>query len=234
MAFRIGQVAPQGITITVTQAQSGYDMSTVTSATIFAHKPNGSIVQWTAFISAQSSASITVDYQFLTGDVQLTGFWQFYAILSTPGGPIESEPFRQQCFPQFDDAVAYGLAACASPTSTTTSPLPIGVRVPGGGTVTLAPDTIASCDPGGAPGGGCTVKASPLTVDFSTYEVFDRTGTASISAPMTFGYLTGWAVELPSARGTFSALGGFVSLTQAGADVIWRADAVLKRFNIAT
>lgn len=226
MAFRIGQVAPQGVSITDSGGPSDY--STATSAQIFAELPNGTLVTWTAFISAMSSESITVNYQFLAGDVALAGFWRFYAKITGPFGVIQTEPFSVQCFPPFEDAPE--TSSCCSPCPSPTPPG--GVRVSGGGTIILAPGQVANCDPGGGSGGGCTVKASPLTADFSTYEVEDGTGTCSSGNPMSFGGLPGWSVQLPGTPPTYSAAGGYSVITTPGADVIYRADAVLKKFNI--
>lgn len=86
-----GAVSPEEMTLTVT-ASGAEDLSTVTSAVIWAKCKGGSPVSWSASISTQSQSSITLSHTFVAGEVDTVGRMKLIAYLTTPSGLIRSKP----------------------------------------------------------------------------------------------------------------------------------------------
>ena len=86
-----GAVSPEAMTLTVT-ASGSEDLSTVTSAVIWAKCNGKAPVNWSASIVTQSQKSITLSHVFQSGDVDVAGKMTLVAYLYIPSGLVRSKP----------------------------------------------------------------------------------------------------------------------------------------------
>lgn len=90
--LHVNAVAPQAYTLRLTpETASGVDLSTVTAATLYARRADGTIVTWTATLSNQTTTTLTLTHLFAVGEVPSPGNYVVYAELTRPDGVLESE-----------------------------------------------------------------------------------------------------------------------------------------------
>ena len=90
----VGARAPEGITVTIDPPE-GVNASVLASCsgvTLEAKRAGGSPATWAAQIIARG-ASLTVEYQFLAGDVDTVGDYVIVPTLAVQGGTIRAEAF---------------------------------------------------------------------------------------------------------------------------------------------
>lgn len=93
MALYVGDLAPEKYTLDIVPGDSGFDLSTVTAATIEVEKPSGATVSWAAVRSNQTALTLTLTFTLsaVTSELDESGIWRAYAKLTTPGGPRRTE-----------------------------------------------------------------------------------------------------------------------------------------------
>lgn len=85
-------VAPEAYTRDDSVGASGFDMSTISAASLHVRKPDGTTTTWTASISLQTATSLRLTHTYAGGDVALVGTYIVWAVYTVPGGTIRSKP----------------------------------------------------------------------------------------------------------------------------------------------
>lgn len=87
-------VAPYALQMVVSQGlgQPTVDLTTVSAAVFKMKRPDGSVVTWTATLSAASQTSLTLTYLYAAGDLVQLGQWTAVANMTVPGGTVKSDP----------------------------------------------------------------------------------------------------------------------------------------------
>lgn len=100
MSLFVGDVAPEIVQMSITSGASGLDLTTVSSVTIKVQKPNGSTLSWATTLSNQTSTTLTATYTLAAGtsDIDVSGMWRFYAVLTVPGGFMRTESSQVQVY----------------------------------------------------------------------------------------------------------------------------------------
>lgn len=91
--IHVNAVAPYVLTVTITGGSAGADdLNAVSAATLEVDRGSTSST-WECTISAQSTASITLVYAFVAGDVPTKGRLRLVPVLVTAGGNLIAESF---------------------------------------------------------------------------------------------------------------------------------------------
>lgn len=82
----VGADAPEAIRITVSTGQSGRNLSTATSAAIFAKSPEGTVKEWACVVSSVTASSVVCTHEWDADDVDIAGQWRCYVQVALANG----------------------------------------------------------------------------------------------------------------------------------------------------
>lgn len=91
--IHLGAVAPYALQLTVSGGGVNYTTVTAASYTVSPRDTPTATVTWAATISSQSANAVVASHGFVDGDVDAVGVFTVIVWLTTPDGPIRSEPF---------------------------------------------------------------------------------------------------------------------------------------------
>lgn len=110
MAAEIYQNAlqPEAFSVTVTNGDTGLDMTTVTAASLSVQLPDGTTTTWVASISGATTTQLTVTHTMPSSapsDVATVGEYSVVAVLTIPSGTVRGQPVRLVVRPYYGDPV---------------------------------------------------------------------------------------------------------------------------------
>lgn len=91
------------ISIVITTGDSGLDLTTSSSPTIYVQKPDGSQTTWTAIFGAGTPSAITASHTFAVGDVDVVGNYGLVVKFTLGGNTYYTEPTLLIVRPSFGD-----------------------------------------------------------------------------------------------------------------------------------
>lgn len=86
----LNPVAPETYTSDIVPGTSGVDLSTVTAAVFSVRKPDETELTWAATLSNQTSTTLTLTHAYAAGDVDTTGRYLVFALLTMPSGHVRT------------------------------------------------------------------------------------------------------------------------------------------------
>lgn len=94
MAYSVyaGAVGPETYALDITPGTTGVDLSTVTAAILYVRKSDGSETTWAVAMSNQTATTLTVTHVYVSGDVDLSGDYVAFAVLTIPSGAVRNAP----------------------------------------------------------------------------------------------------------------------------------------------
>lgn len=89
----VGAVAPEGVSISISQGDSGIDLSTVTGVSMLVQRPDGTETTWAGvIISGATALALTASHTFQAGDLDRPGRYVIVVALTVPAGVIRTRP----------------------------------------------------------------------------------------------------------------------------------------------
>jgi hypothetical protein len=98
----LGALADYAFILNVTPGEDVVDLTTVTSATFNVRRPDRSATKWTATMTNQTTTTLTLSHPYASGDISQLGFYQVYATLSTPSGPLLTTSVQLKSFDPYN------------------------------------------------------------------------------------------------------------------------------------
>lgn len=85
------------------QGDSGIDMTTATSPTMYVQKPDGSETTWSCSFGVATATSVTATHTFTSGDIDAVGDYTIVVGFTSGGSTYFTEPARLTVRPKYGD-----------------------------------------------------------------------------------------------------------------------------------
>lgn len=101
MTTYVGAVAPEAMLCRMVSGQSGLDLTTATGGSFRVKKPDGTIVTWSATLSAATATSVLMTYLYQAGDLDLAGKYIVVPKLAFVSGSVQGSAFSRTIIDPF-------------------------------------------------------------------------------------------------------------------------------------
>lgn len=96
MNLRVGMVAPNAYELNLSADGIDVDLTQVASASFKTQRPRGgSTSTWAATLGTPTATTLKLTHIFASGELDVTGTWAIYAVLTLTGGGTLTTPVLQ-------------------------------------------------------------------------------------------------------------------------------------------